>query len=589
MILLRDYQDQCIRGDVDQPGLYAWLQNNVGNPLIVLPTGSGKSLVAAKITEEAMQWPKQRVLQLMHVKELVEQNYKQLLRVWPEAPAGIYCSGLNKKQYHHPITIASIQSVAKKAEMIGWRDLILIDEVHLLSDDDGSMYRSFLAHMRMINPDVVIIGLSATPWRLKSGFLHKGDGAMFHGIAYELPVSRLVKEGWLAPLSNKDAETKGATDHLGLQAGEFAMKEMVSEFDRKVMTQAAVKEMLEKGHNRQKWLIFCVSIEHADHILEELTEKGVEAAMVSGKTPPGDRDAIKRDFDTGRIRAVVNVAVWTTGLDIVGIDMIVLLRPTMSPGLLVQMLGRGMRPIYAPGTDMTTVEGRLAGIASGSKPNCLVLDMASNLERHGPITHIQPPAGGRKDKKERNGKICKQCESVNPIMATECIDCGAIFEGRPRTIKHALKAAGFAVMSDEPIVGEIPVWLNVKKITFNIHNKAGSVASLRVSYDCRPNHVSEYLGFAHPKEYVRKMAKQWWGAHGGSIPAPETASEALIRIMEIENVVTRRVRVKKNDKYVNVVAYDTYPGLTRVDLVEGNLGVFATQTKEEENVNVAAE
>lgn len=583
MLTLRPYQEEAISG------VFEWVANNTGNPLIVLPTGSGKSLVCAKITEDALAWPQTRVLQLTHVKELVLQNAKALLRLWPEAPAGIYCAGLSKKQYHQAVIIASIQSVAKKAELIGWRDLIIIDEVHLLGDDEGSIYRKFLAHMRMINPAVVIIGLSATPYRLKSGYLHKGADAMFHGIAYELPVGRLVKEGYLAPLVGKRADTHGQTDHLGLQAGEFAMKEMVSEFDREVMTKAAVNEMLDKGADRRKWLIFCVSIEHGEHILEELVARGVDAAMVSGKTAPGERDRVKREFEAGSIRAVVNVAVWTTGLDVVAIDMIVLLRPTMSPGLLVQMLGRGMRPMYDPGSDLTTIEGRLAGMAAGPKPNCFVLDMANNLERHGPITHIVPPTGRRGEKTDRNGKICTGCKSVNALNATECVDCGKIFEGRPRVVKHSLRASSADVMSDQPVISDLPVWINVRRITFNIHSKVGSPSSLRVTYDCKPNYVSEYLGFAHPKEFVRKMASSWWKARGGSLPAPTTAGEAFTRLKEIEDKFTAAVQVKKNSKYVNVVRAEVVPMKTKIDIVEGNLGVTAHQFMEKENADTTPE
>lgn len=581
---LRPYQRECM------DGLYSYFQKHEGNPLLVLPTGSGKSLIAAKISEDALKWPKTRILQVTHVRELVEQNHKQLFNLWPEAPAGVYCAGLSRKQSHHPITFASIQSVHNKAEEIGWRDLVLIDEAHLLGENDSSMYRKFLTHLKHINPELKVIGLSATPYRLKSGWLHKGENALFNDIAYELPIGRLVKEGYLSALVSPRADTQVDTAGIALQAGEFNQKEMEKKFDQAAIVRAAVDEMIKRGQDRKSWLVFCVSIEHAEHVQRELEGRGIVSAMVCDKTPRAERDQIKRDFAEGRIKAVCNVAVWTTGLDVPGIDLIILLRGTMSPGLLVQMLGRGMRPVYADGFDLDTVDGRLAAIAAGGKPNCLVLDMASNLEMHGPITHIKPPE--KPTKRDRQGKRCKTCDAINPIDATECIECGAIFEGGgggPREVKHGRRASTAAVMSDAPVIGDVPVWLNVKKISYEIHNKVDGTPSLRVSYNCSPNHVSEWIGFSHPNDKVRAIAASWWNARGGRHPVPETANHALSRLHEIAGVRCLRVKVKKNGKYTNVISHNLAMANTKIEIADGNLGNFATQTMEEEDASSQSE
>lgn len=583
MLNLRSYQLEALYGDGKQPGLYPWFEKNDGNPLIVLPTGSGKSLVAAQISEDVLKW-QGRILQLTHVRELVEQNFSKLHELSPGIDAGIYCAGLDRKQHHHPVTVASIQSVHNKAELIGWRDIILIDECHLLSDDNNGMYRKFLAAQRAINPNVKVVGLSATPYRLKSGYLHKGADAMFTGVAYDLPVGRLVKEGYLSALITPRADTQVDTASIALQAGEFNQKQMQEKFDQSSIVKAAVNEIINKGKDRKTWLIFCVSIEHAEHVRAALEAQGITAAMVCDKTPKDERDGIKRDFAAGRIRAVCNVAVWTTGLDVVGIDLIALLRATMSPGLLVQMLGRGMRPVYAPGADLSSPESRLAAIAAGSKPNCLVLDMASNLEMHGPITHIRIP-DGRRDKADRQGKRCKECGAINPFDAMECIDCGKEFfkVAAPREVKHGRRASGEAVMSDEPAISEIPTWLNVKKINFEVHQKFGSPDSLRVTYNCSPNYVSEYVCFGHTG-FARTKAEQWWGARGGRQQVPRTANEALSRLTEIAGVKVRRIKVQKNGKYTNVMTAELVAQQTNLHIDNGNLGhSTAIQLPMEEN------
>lgn len=570
MLKLRPYQQEAI------DALYSWFQSReTGNPLLVLPTGSGKSLIAARICEDALKWPNQRVLILTHVRELVEQNYAQLFRIWPEAPAGIYCAGLDRKQYHHPITFASIQSVYKKAQEINWRDLVIIDECHLLADSDSSMYRSFLSELSNINPQMKLVGLSATPYRLKSGYLHCGDRAMFSEIAYDLPLMRLIKEGYLAPLLGKMASTQGETSHLHIRQGEYVIKEVEDEFNTNKLIESAVKEMLEKASDRKSWLIFCITVKHAEHVRDVLLANGITAETVSEKTPKRERAQTLSNLKNGAIRAITNVGVLTTGFDAPGIDMICFLRPTKSPGLLVQMSGRGMRPVYAPGHDMDTVEGRLAAIAAGPKPNCLVLDMAGNFLEHGPITHIEPRDGSRDEAEESLGKECPKCHEVNTTAALTCEICGHVFEGKPRKIKHSDKAANVTVTSEEGVVGSVPTWLNVAFIQYNIHTKANVPASLKITYKTETQWILRWLSFGHPKEYPRILAGNWWKLHGGLMPVPATADEAMERLIETSMVQTTKIRVRKSGKYYEVLAEETErlqkpdPSFVRV---HGNLG-----------------
>lgn len=552
MLELRTYQRETVEG------LYQWFEkHDTGNPLVVVPTAGGKSLISAKIDEDALQWPNQRILNLTHVQELVEQNYHALYKLWPEAPSGIYCAGLKKKQSHHPITFASIQSVYKKVNEIGWRDLVKIDEAHLLGDSDSSMYRSFLAGLKSINPKMRVVGFSATPYRLKSGYLHRGEGALFSDIAYEIPITRLVKEGFLAPLVSKGAVTQGNTDKLAIQAGEFAMREAITEFDRKEMTQAAVQEMMTCGIDRRAWLIFCVSIDHATHLRDALRESGVTAEMICDKTTSDERRQILNNFKAGNIRAVTNVSVLTTGFDAPNIDMIVLLRPTMSPGLLVQMCGRGMR--LFPG-----------------KENCLVLDMASNLERHGPVTHIRPPEGSRKHKLDRDGKLCPRCRSVCQIDDLECPDCGHIFEGQPRKIKHAMRASRADAMSNEPRLSETLNWFRVLRTTYELHMKPGSAPTVRVTYKIPHGSVSEWICPGHTG-YAKEKADQWWIARGGRQPVPSTAVSALERAKELSGFRASRIRAHLDGKWPRIKAYDLVPATGEMLGEYGNLGGRITQ------------
>jgi len=169
-INLRPYQHEALQA------IFAYWQKGGGNPLVEMATGTGKSMVIAKLVRDILEsYPQMRVVMLTHVKELVEQNFMALKRVWPEAPAGIYAAGLNKRDVHHKIIFASIQSVYNKARALAPRHLILIDEAHLCPLKGEGMYRQFLSGCDKYQGDVRVVGFTATPYRLDSGRLDGGE------------------------------------------------------------------------------------------------------------------------------------------------------------------------------------------------------------------------------------------------------------------------------------------------------------------------------------------------------------------------------------------------------------------------------
>ena len=529
MIELRPYQQEAISA------LMAWFEaNNEGNPLVVLPCGAGKSIINAKIIETALSYSNQRIMCLTHVRELIENNYREFRNICPKVSAGIYCSALGKKQLNHAVTFASIQSINKKHIESGFVNLCIIDEVHLLSDAESGSYRRYLRGLLSINPKMRIIGLTATPYRLKTGLLHRGEGAFFHDIAYDLPLQRLVQEGWLCRMIGKQAKTQGNTDNLHIQAGEFVVREAESVFDEERLVQAAVKEMIEVGRDRKTWLIFCVSIRHAEHVAKVLNENGIECRAVSKNTPDKERAQTIADLKIGKLRASTNVAVLTTGTNIPNIDMIVMLRPTMSPGLLLQMTGRGLR-------------------LSPDKKDCLLLDMAGVLLQHGPITHITAPPQGERIDRKKKGKECPQCSSVCASHATECGDCGYVFPAQPRKIKHSEKGLVMEAMSDAPIPkNDVFEWYDVKSVSYFKHEKIGSPPSLKVIYKCRYN-FTEWVCLEHEK--VKDKAKNWWRMRE-NVYIPETVDQAIEFISKHGLKVPTRIKVKKDGKFPEIKGFD---------------------------------
>ncbi len=188
--------------------------------LICIPTGGGKSLIAARLASDAALFG--RVLIITHVRELVEQNEEDLRKLSPELDIGVYCSGLERYDTTKTITIAAIQSIYKR--LLDWIDvdLIIVDEAHRISPQGGKMYRAVLDAFKHIP----IVGLTATPFRMGTGYLHKGEHAIFHELSYEVPYDQLVAEGWLAPFAEKGSELAYDTSKVHIKAGEFAQGEI---------------------------------------------------------------------------------------------------------------------------------------------------------------------------------------------------------------------------------------------------------------------------------------------------------------------------------------------------------------------------
>jgi len=401
--MLRKYQKLAI----DQ--LYSWFRSHeYGNPCIVLPTGSGKSHVVAALCKDAItNWPETRVLMVTHVKELIEQNAEKMLLHWPKAPLGIYSAGIGRKEAHQQITFAGIQSIRKKAHEIGHIDLMIVDEAHLISTNTDTSYRKLIDALKIINPAMRVIGLTATPYRLGHGMITDKPG-IFDDIIEPTSIEALVQDGYLAPLRSKLTGTKLSVKGVHKRGGEFIEKELQEAVNKMHTNEGVVREVIKLAGDRKAWLFFCAGVKHAEAIKDLLIDHGIAAECITGDTLKKDRERMINDFKSGRIRALTNANVLTTGFDYPDIDLIAMLRPTMSAGLYVQMAGRGMR-------------------VKSHTDHCLVLDFAGIVQMHGPITNVQPPDRPGSGTGEAPVKVCPECDSLLPPAIKECPDCGYEF------------------------------------------------------------------------------------------------------------------------------------------------------------------
>lgn len=498
MMTLRDYQQAAVEA------VWQHLRDHdvSSSPCVVIPTGGGKTPVIAEITRQAAESWNGRVLVLAHVKELLEQASDNLSHV----PHGVYSAGLKKRDRDSQVLVAQIQSVANRAYELGRFDLILVDEAHLIPVDGEGRYRRFLADMRKVNPAVRLIGFTATPFRMGSGDIC-GPEHLLSEVCYEVGVKELIVRGFLSRLVSKRARGSISTEGLHVRGGEFVQDEMDALMIDVVSP--AVAEVIERTEDRRSVLLFCTGVLHGQEVAAEVQARGHDCGFLCGETSQDERSKLIAAFRSGALKYLANVNVLTTGFDAPNVDAVALLRPTLSPGLYYQMVGRGFR-------------------VSEGKPDCLILDFGGNVERHGPVDALKIK------NRHRNGlnplsavmKACPDCDSLVAGGAAKCPDCGFLFP-EPERKKHGVVASGSAVTTLEVETEEI----DVMDVTYRVHQKKDAAddhpKTLRVEYTLSlTERISEWVCVEHPQgSFPRRKALQWWGKRCLH-PMPATAAAA---------------------------------------------------------------
>ncbi len=522
----------------------AWqfISDGRGNPLIVLPTGAGKSIVIALLIRQAVEWG-QRVLVVAHRKELLQQNADKIQRL-TGLKVGINSAGLNERDIDSTVICAGIQSVYRDAAEFGRRGLVVIDEAHLISDDGGSMYRQFLDGLQQYNRRLFCVGLTATPYRTGEGSL-AGEGKLFSGICYEAKTGALIEAGFLSRLTNNPADSQADLKGVKVRGGEFVAAEMEAAFTGDQIIHDAVCELTIACEHRKSILVFCAGVHHAEQValaLRDLT--GQDVGLVTGETHAMERQRVLSDFRAGTLRWCVNVDVLTTGFDAPGIDAVAVLRATMSPGLFAQIVGRGLR------------------IAEG-KTDCLILDFGGNLQRHGALDAddygISKPRNS--DGSEAPSKVCPKCKNEVYLSAVKCSECGHLFVRQmDQGPRH-----GDEIDTTSSIVGAPePQWYDVQEVNWHLHQKKttpGKPPTLCVSYyvsdDTMPAGnlgwivVREWVCFEH-EGFALSKAFAWWDARSIQ-PFPASVAEAITALNHGSCRKPSRLLVKKEGQWDKIV------------------------------------
>lgn len=534
---LRSYQQTSI------DGLYAWWQKHsaiTDCPLLVLPTGAGKSVVIAELVRLLFDtWPEShpRTVVLVPSKELAEQNADKLMRILPShIRVGYYSASLGRKQPDADVIVATIGSIAKSAHLLGNIRCVIIDEAHLVNPDGAGQYRQFLADLARYCV-FRVVGFTATPFRGNGVWLTDGDSPLFTGIAHETPVSELLQAGYLSPLIRPIDAIQSRIDTSGISTsnGDYnigQLAERVGEY-----LQSAAEEACQLAADRNKWIAFLPTVANAEAFAELLNQRGIPTLVVCGDTPKKEREQRIASFRRGEVRCLVTVLALATGFDVPDVDCIIWLRPTQSPVLYVQGAGRGLR------------------IAEG-KQNCLWVDFSDTTERLGPVDGIRGRKRGRKKLDAvAPFAVCGNCgNQVRPASAMECPDCGTTLrEPEPEESRAASNAAIMAHQV-QPNINTYPI----DRVSYARHQKPGSPDSLRAEYWCGLRIVAREWVCLNHQGFARAKAERWWSARNpegfGFVPCSvDQAFEWLDDGFELRKPVS--IAINESGKYPEIVSH----------------------------------
>ncbi len=415
---LRDYQQDAVDATLRH------FRTSSDPAVIVLPTGAGKSLVIAELARLA----RRRILVITHVRELVEQNHAKYEALGLEA--GIFSAGLGRRDFTHQVTFASVQSIARNLDQFATDfSLLIIDECHRVSESDDSQYQQVISHLRSHNPEIKVLGLTATPYRLGYGWIYRNhyrgfvrseEARVFDRCIFELPLSHMIRNGYLTPPQVVDAAI-AHYDFSSLQpssTGQYPERELNTLLAKHPRVTRAICEQVEElSQNRQGVMLFAASVQHAHEIGGYLPSD--LTAVITGETPGDEREQLIKRFKNRELKYLVNVAVLTTGFDAPHVDLIAILRPTASVSLYQQIVGRGLR-------------------LSEGKEDCLVIDYAGNgFNLHHPEVGTPKPSSDS----EPVQVFCPGCGFAN-IFWGKTDDSGQVIEHYGRRCQGLLEMEG---------------------------------------------------------------------------------------------------------------------------------------------------
>jgi DNA repair protein RadD len=489
--------------------------------LIQAPTGAGKTVMAAELIKHYMgRYPDLYIGLVVHRLELVNQNRDKLLKVWPEGllHVGTACASLGKVEVAKHVTVGSVQTMDRRRFPAPF-DLLIIDEAHHVpAVEDGGLYHDLINGHAERNPALRVLGVTATPFRLGHGYIfgdkcQPGKTNFFPSLDFKITLDQLIGAGYLVPWRGKQAARLSlALDDVKIVGGEYNLGQLGDVMSKELHVKTAVETYETYGEGRESVLVFAVTIDHALRLAEAFRAAGHTAAAIHSEMPMAERTGLLEAFERDELRFLINVGILTEGWDSPKVDCVIMCRPTMSPGLFVQMLGRGTRPR----------EG---------KEDVLILDLADNFHHHGnPSAPLVVVGRGDQDEVvEPPYKVCPACQTVILRSLRVCPECCHKFEPEEREEARIAPEMTEVRLRDDQYV--------VKGFVVEPHTsrKGVDMCVLRIMLEDTALEPRIYMAFsdeAHP--YFRKKSiKNWRRMTSYDNLYPESACEAVFRQNEL--------------------------------------------------------
>lgn len=429
MLQLRDYQTKCVAG------IRECFRNLIESVLLVLPTGGGKTVIFTYIAQQSS-LRKKRVLILVHRVELLRQTSNALNRFDVE-------HGMINPQYtpnfNANVQVASVQTIIKRLNYftaVNWYpDTIIVDEAHHAT---AGSWKKIIEYF----PESKVIGVTATPIRSDGQGLGRKCGGMFDELIEGPNMPWLMDEGFLVRPRIFGTPEKLDLSDVHTKMGDYNKNDLSNLVDKPKIIGSAVEHYRKLCPNTPT-IVFCVSVAHAEHVAQEFRNAGYRFYSIDGSTDDLMRKQLIDGLTNGSVDGLTSCDLIGEGTDIPRATTAIELRPTQSKGLNFQQRGRVLRPVYAPGFDLETREGRLASIAASEKPYAFILDHVGNTERHGLPYDVQEWTldGETKKRGKKNQEVAirvDMCESCFAVYepAPVCPMCGHVNKKRDPTPKQ---------------------------------------------------------------------------------------------------------------------------------------------------------